>query len=257
MNEPVSTPASAHATHDPALVAALAARPADLTDAQRATARDLVAACGDCSDLLADLVALQVSLPTTATPTRPRDFRLTQVDAERLRAGGWRRVLGFFGSARDSVTRPLAIGLTTLGLVGLMVAMLPSVMIGGGTAAAPTSMEAAAPERAGGAAQAASAAPAASSDAAAAPPSASGAEGFATDRVTVQGAPEASTLGQEGTFSGAEDADAEGQRDVAAEAMAAIRDDTSGLSVLFVVAGVMLIAGLGLFLLRWSAHRLT
>jgi hypothetical protein len=256
MNEPVSTPASAHATHDPELVAALAARPADLTDAERATARDIVAACGDCSDLLADLVALQVSLPTTATPRRPRDFLLTPADAERLRAGGWRRVLGFFGSTRDTVTRPLAIGLTTLGLVGITVAALPSVMIGGGTAAAPTSIEAAAPEVAGGAAQAASGAPAASPDAAAAP-SAAVAEGFSTDRVTVQGAPEASRLGQEGTFSGAEDAGAEGQRDIAAETMAAIRDDTSGLSALFVVAGVMLIAGLGLFLLRWSARRLT
>jgi hypothetical protein len=251
MNEPRPTPASPHARHDPALVAALAARPADLTDAERATARDLVAACGDCSDLLADLVALQVSLPTTATPGRPRDFLITPAVAERLRAGGWRRVLGFFGSARDSVTRPLAIGLTTLGLVGLMVATLPSVMISGGTAAAPTSIDAAAPEGAGGAAQAASAAPAASPDAAA--PSASGAGGFATDRVTVQGAPEASTL--EGTFSGAEDV--EGQRDIAAETMAAIREDASGLSVLFVVAGVMLISGLGLFLLRWSARRLT
>ena len=35
-----------------------------------------------------------------------------------------------------------------------------------------------------------------------------------------------------------------------------IRDDASGLSLLIVLAGIMLIIGLGLFGLRWSARRL-
>ena len=48
----------------------------------------------------------QTALPTTATPARPRDFTLTIGDAARLRRGGWRRILGFFGSARDSISRP-------------------------------------------------------------------------------------------------------------------------------------------------------
>jgi hypothetical protein len=245
MNGSVPTNASAHATHDPAVVAALAVRPADLADADRTAAGELVASCAECADLLADLVALQVALPETSTPVRPRDFTLTREDADRLRAGGWRRVLGFFGSARDSFSRPLAVGLTTLGLAGLLVASMPSFAgLGGGAASAPASMGAAAPLEA---------APAASSAASAAPSA-----GFSEpDRVTVQGAPEASTLGQEGTFSGAEDASANEQRATTGDAAATIRDDASGLSVLFVVAGVMLIAGLGLFLLRWSARRLT
>jgi hypothetical protein len=53
-----------------------------------------------------------------------------------------------------------------------------------------------------------------------------------------------------GVFSGAEP----GVTDIAGDL--AIRDDASGLSVLFVLAGVLLIAGLGLFGLRWSARRL-
>jgi hypothetical protein len=243
MNGSAPTHASAHAMHDHALVAALAMREPDLAEADRAAAGELVAVCAECADLLADLVALQVALPATSTPARPRDFALTPEDAARLRAGGWRRVLGFFGSARDSVSRPLAVGLTTLGLAGLLVASMPSFAgLGGGAASAPASIGAAAPMEA---------APAASKAASAAPSA-----GFGEpDRVTVQGAPEASTLGQEGTFSGAEDAAANEERQATGGA-ATIPYDATGSSVLFVVAGVMLIAGLGLFLLRWGARRL-
>ena len=53
-----------------------------------------------------------------------------------------------------------------------------------------------------------------------------------------------------GVFSGAEP----GVTDIAGDL--AIRDDATGLSVLFVLGGVLLIAGLGLFGLRWSARRL-
>ena len=46
------------------------------------------------------------------------------------------------------------------------------------------------------------------------------------------------------------------QRQLAApSADIAVRDDASGVSVLFVVAGAMLIVGLGLFGLRWIARR--
>ena len=260
MNEPVPTTASAHASHDLTLVAALAARATDLTDADHATARDQIAACGACTDLLADLVALQVALPTTSTPPRPRDFTLTAADAERLRAGGWRRVLGFFGSARDSLTRPLAVGLTTLGLAGLIVATLPSVLSGGASTAGTLSNVGSAISsdqggfvgNEGAVAPAASAAPAesaaASADIAAQP--------YATGRFATTGEPDASRVAEGEVFTGAEELDS-GGRDITGDASAlSIRDDTSGLSVLFVVAGVMLIAGLGLFLLRWSARRL-
>ena len=45
--------------------------------------------------------------------------------------------------------------------------------------------------------------------------------------------------------------------DIAGEVDSAIRDDGTGFPVLFVVGGVLLIAGLGLFVLRWSGRRLS
>ena len=246
MSEPVPTTPAAHATHDAALIAALAARPTDLSDLEGAAARDLVGTCTGCADLLADLLTLQVALPATSTPRRPRDFTLTADDVDRLR-GGWRRMLGFFGSARDGFTRPLAAGLTTLGLVGLLVATVPSITSSGGAATLST-VGAAIPNGAAGAAPA-------PAEAASAAPSMEAATG--SDRVAAQAEPDATKLDQESTFSGAAELDSSSERDVAGDAGIAIRSDASGLSVLFVVAGVMLIVGLGLFLLRWSARRLT
>ena len=94
-----------------------------------------LAGCADCVALHADLVALTTALPSAALPVRPRDYTLTPADAARLRPGGWRRILGAIGSSRDVITRPLAIGFTTLGLAGLLVATVPGVLPGsGGTA---------------------------------------------------------------------------------------------------------------------------
>ncbi len=65
-------------------------------------------------------------------------------------------------------------------------------------------------------------------------------------------------------FSGADEGDAAksaepGSRTDSGDApidALAIRDDASGLSTLIVVAGILLIIGLGLFGLRWTARRL-
>jgi hypothetical protein len=235
-----------HAAHDMTIVAALAARPSDLDVRTASSARAQVAACEACADVLADLLALQTTLPTTATPARPRDFRLTDADAARLRRSGWRRVLGFFGSPRDGFSRPLAIGFTTLGLAGLLIATVPTMArYGGSNVGAPIQQAAPAP--------AASAAPSAAAAASAAPASAS--EGYATERMSEGAAAAGGEPGDTGVFTGANPDEL--TPDVTGDAgLLAIRDDTSGLSVLFVVAGILLIAGLGLFGLRWSARRL-
>jgi anti-sigma factor RsiW len=129
-----------HGLHDRLLVAAEADRP---TDRERGPAlgRALLAACTECADLYADLVALATALPTAATPRRTRDFTLTAADAERLRPRGLRAWLARIGSPRDALSRPLAIGFTTLGLAGLLVATAPSVLpmagAGGSGLAAP------------------------------------------------------------------------------------------------------------------------
>ena len=162
MTDPqTSIPTGDHARHDLLLVAEAADRGGRLPVAQ--------AACPDCQALHADLVTLAAALPTAALPARPRDYILSPADAERLRPAGWRRFLGAIGTSRDVVTRPLAIGLTTLGLAGLLVATVPGALTGslGSAGAAPSDTnapaaanEGALPAATGIASAAASAAPA-------------------------------------------------------------------------------------------------
>ncbi len=50
----------------------------------------------------------------------------------------WRRWLGAVGTSRDAITRPLALGFTTIGLAGLLVATVPGALpSGSATGAAP------------------------------------------------------------------------------------------------------------------------
>jgi hypothetical protein len=130
-----SIPAS-HGRHDRLLVAAQADRPADRDQAPSALGAALVAACTECAELYADLVALAGALPGTAVPRRARDFRLDSADAERLRQRGLQAWLDRIGSSRDTLSKPLAIGFTTLGLAGLLLATAPTVLLlaGGGAA---------------------------------------------------------------------------------------------------------------------------
>jgi hypothetical protein len=116
-----------HAGHDPLWVAEAVDRGARL-----APVLDL---CARCVGLYVDLVALTVALPMSAVPVRSRSFTLTQGDARHLRPPGWRGWWSAMGSARDTVTRPLAIGLTTLGLAGFLVTAAPTLLLGMGGAA--------------------------------------------------------------------------------------------------------------------------
>ena len=88
--------------------------------------------CARCAGLYVDLVALTAALPLSALPARPRSFTLTAEDARRLRPGGWRGWWSAVGSARDTLTRPLAIGITTLGLAGLLLTAAPTLLLGSG-----------------------------------------------------------------------------------------------------------------------------
>jgi len=119
--------AAGHRRHDPVPIAAMldrGRRPGP------AIGRALLAACTDCARLHADLVLLVTTLPVATTPSRTRDFTLTMADAERLHARGLRRWLRSIGTSRDAITRPLALGFTTLGLAGLLIATVPGVLPG-------------------------------------------------------------------------------------------------------------------------------
>ena len=262
---------AAHEGHDVSIVAALAARPVDLAESETTAAQAQVASCTVCAEALADFVALQTALPRTATPRRPRDFQLTPADAERLHRSGWRRFLGYFGSPRDGFSRPLAIVLTTLGLAGVLLASIPSATLMGGSGGAAPANEAApiqqaapapaasepgtdrtalgaAPPDAGlpSAAPSASAAAAASTSSAAAASTSSEAGTASTEAATAPTDTHVFTGGNPDEVA----------PDITGGVDTALRGDAGGFSVLFVVGGVLLIAGLALFGLRWSARRL-
>ena len=119
-----------HAGHDPLRVAAAVDRGARL-----GPVLDL---CSRCAGLYGDLVALTAALPLAAVPARPRSYTLTVNDARRLRPRGSRGWWSALSSARDRVTRPLAIGFTTVGLAGLLLTTAPTLLLGaGGAASAP------------------------------------------------------------------------------------------------------------------------
>ena len=253
MTEPIQ-PAreSNHAAHDATWMAALAARDPDLNAAELARAQDALHSCGACADLFAELVAVSEAIPSAAIPTRPRDYTLTDADAARLRPGGLRRWLAGIGSVRDGITFPLAMGLTTMGIAGLLIATIPGALMSGATGSAPQVLS-----TVGNAIPAPAASAPAASAAAAAPSAAPAAEG--TGFYDISAAPTSETTGGGEVFSG-DDGDAAVDRlrqdanDMSTDA--SIRDDGTGVSALVLVATTLLIAGLGLFALRWSARRL-
>jgi hypothetical protein len=124
---------AAHARHDRLLVAQSLDRGARHSP--------MLELCVRCAALYADLVALTAALPRSAIPSRPRDFRLGASDARRLEKGRWRDWWALVRSARDSLTRPIAIGFTTVGLAGLLLSagqtLLPlaGAAVGAGSAA--------------------------------------------------------------------------------------------------------------------------
>ena len=103
---------AAHATHDPELVARVAA--GDGIGAEIDRVRTLLATCPSCAGLTADLRAIaaiaRADTALDATGRAPRDFRLSVADADRLRRRGVR------GTRRPR----FATGLVALGLVGVL-----------------------------------------------------------------------------------------------------------------------------------------
>ncbi|CAN5659121.1 hypothetical protein BH20CHL7_BH20CHL7_14780 [soil metagenome] len=241
MNGPrPAAPSPDHARHDRLRIAAAADHGATPDDVAAAT--DQLAACADCARLHADLVSIVVAIPTSAVPPRRREFTLTPADAERLRPSGLRRWLRLIGTSRDTVTRPLAIGFTTLGLAGMLLASAPALLPGAVSGPVLSSV--------GNSVQRV--------DATADPaPAASPHKGEAT--------PGSDQGDDGGVFGGSDTGDTAGvlaaspPGDAGPEAALTdelnVRDDASGLSTLVVVAGVLTIMGLGLFALRWTSRR--
>ena len=246
---------SDHTQHDPLLVAAFADRGATGEEADLARAQ--IAACTECAALHAELVSLATATRQLPPIERPRDFRLRPVDAQRLRPNLIRRLFGSFGTPRDGFSRPLAAGLTTLGLAGLMLGILPGTLSLGGSTTGGSAAATSAPAEA----------PAAGAPAPQAAPAGSPAAGGAPEQAPSPGRLQAH-------FEGGEVA-ADNSRPLAAGELEAetngapvmiagepdnaplnsVADDSTGASQLIVISGTLLIIGLGLFALRWTSRR--
>ena len=134
MGESARAALAGHARHDPL-------RAAEAVD-RGARPSPVLGLCDRCARLYADLVGLTTAMPLAAYPGRRRDFTLSSADARRLRPTGWRARWSWISSARDSFTRPLAIGFTTLGLAGLLLTAPPTLsMFGASAGVAPAATE--------------------------------------------------------------------------------------------------------------------
>ena len=261
---------SSHASHDTILVASLADH--SLAKSEREAADALVAACASCAALHADLVALTAATRAMPTPSRPRDYTLTPADAARLRPGGWRRWVAAIGTSRDAFSRPLAVGLTTLGLAGLLVATIPSVLQGGGA----TSLGGSTPGQRNSEGAPPVANPEIGTDSSLPSPAAAAPSAQPAPAYGALASPAPVPAGSNG--SGALQPDraspAPGQVDItsgstkdasaapgdtndltASGAERTIAQDANGVPTMILLSGVLLIAGLGLFAIRWTARR--
>lgn len=262
----MTTPARDHTTHDPLLIAAHLDSTLDARDTERV--EGWLAGCGACATLRTDLEALAAATRLLPTPPRPRDFRLTDADAARARGHGWRRVLAAFASPGASFTRPLAVGLTTMGLAGLIIANIPSAALFGSSAgAAPTVSQA---ERSNDLAVPAALAPAAGAAASAAAsagaldPGALGSVGAAAIGdgasaspgmdITGEYAPEASAADRNAVGNGAAPPGPDSAK--ASSSNEALTGVGGGPSLLVLASAALLLTGLALVLLRWGARRL-
>jgi hypothetical protein len=256
-----------HAAHDHLLIASVVDRSA--SDAERARADELLVGCSECALLYDDLVALSAATRSLPVPSRRRDFTLTPADAERLRVRGWRRLLAAIGTSRDVLSRPLAVGLTTLGLAGLLVATIPGALSGqAGSATALSTLG----DAAGDASRAAGANPETMLSQASAAPSLQAESGpaavAAAPSLAASAAPPAPAAAvgsddppreSDNIFIGAEPSPPAGEADggpgVDLYAKSLSADEPFGASAAIVVAGLLLLAGLALFGLRWVARR--
>lgn len=103
-----------------------------------------VRSCASCGALHRDLLVIRAALRLSWTPGRDRDLHLTASDAARLRGTGWwRRILEAIGRDSESLTKPLAVSFTGLGLAGLLLTTVPLGMSPAATAeaSAPIAMD--------------------------------------------------------------------------------------------------------------------
>jgi hypothetical protein len=125
-----------HVGHDRQLVVAFAC--GDLPTEDLADARALIARCRRCAALVEEITLISVATGAALTaPPRPRDFRLTGDQADRLRGNALSRLLHRLGNPRLQVLQPLAGAAMAVGILLLATtAVLPTFFAASGAAPA-------------------------------------------------------------------------------------------------------------------------
>jgi anti-sigma factor RsiW len=123
-----------HAGHDHQLIVAYAC--GDLGADEARDAGQLVEQCRRCAALDREIRLMSSLARQLAVPPRPRDFRLSAADAERLRGSAVRRLLRRIGGPGLASLQPLAGAALAIGLLLVVTtAALPLFFAGAGGAA--------------------------------------------------------------------------------------------------------------------------
>src|SRR5688572_16142558 len=115
---------SDHRRHDRLLVTRFAA--GDSYPSDEAEAQALVAGCSDCAELAADIRLLSMRAHELTAPRRPRDFRISAEQAERLRGNWFERFMrGLAAPGWGTALRPMAGAAMAIGLMLVVIGSLP------------------------------------------------------------------------------------------------------------------------------------
>ncbi len=121
-----------HDKHDRVLVARFAAGdayPAELVEAQL-----LIDRCDECAALASDIALISARTSELPPIRRPRDFRISPEQADKLRGSWFDRLMRGFSNPGWSVVRPLAGASLAIGLALVVVGALPLGSLSGGSA---------------------------------------------------------------------------------------------------------------------------
>src|SRR5688572_12991510 len=113
-----------HEQHDPMLVVSFASGDLTTADRDRAAAQSLIDTCADCARLRDDVLAIAQATKALPPAVRTRDFQISPEQAAQLQPGGWRR---FFTAPGALFSRQLGVGLTTLGIAGILISSIGSL----------------------------------------------------------------------------------------------------------------------------------
>ncbi|HEY7024973.1 MAG TPA: hypothetical protein VH371_08440 [Candidatus Limnocylindrales bacterium] len=117
-----------HDRHDRVLIARYAT--GDAYPSEVDEARELVDRCDSCAALAGDIRLISARTADLPAARRPRDFRITPQQADKLRGSWFDRLMRGFSAPGWSVVRPVAAASLAIGIVLIVVGALPIALTG-------------------------------------------------------------------------------------------------------------------------------